>query len=48
MRPEQPIDDPISLRHFFKNTSNQAKPIVLIIDEFEGIPDSVLNEVMHI
>jgi hypothetical protein len=47
IHPEQPINDPISLRHFFKNTLNQAKPIVLIIDEFEGIPDGVLNEVMH-
>jgi hypothetical protein len=44
---ELTIDDPISLRHFFKKTPNQTKPIVLVIDEFEGIPDSVLSEVMH-
>jgi hypothetical protein len=47
IHPIEPIDDPISLRHFFKKTSTKAKPIVLIIDEFEGIPDGVLNEVMH-
>ncbi len=25
----------------------EAKPVVLVIDEFEGIPDPVLSEVMH-
>jgi len=44
---ELTIDGPISLRHFFDKPSNQAKPIVLVIDEFEGIPDCVLSEVMH-
>ncbi len=39
------IHNPISLRHFFEK--NQSKPIVLVIDEFEGIPDDVLSEVMH-
>lgn len=39
------IHDPISLRHFF--AQNYSKPIVLVIDEFEGIPDHVLSEVMH-
>jgi len=40
------ITDPRSLAHFFK-TLDQIKPIVLVIDEFEGIPDCVLSEVMH-
>ncbi|MDM8562328.1 AAA-like domain-containing protein [Candidatus Marithioploca araucensis] len=40
------ITDPRSLANFFKNP-HQIKPIVLVIDEFEGIPDCVLSEVMH-
>ncbi|MEN8219471.1 MAG: ATP-binding protein [Pseudomonadota bacterium] len=39
------IRDPISLTHFFEQP--QSKPIVLVIDEFEGLPDAVLNELMH-
>jgi hypothetical protein len=31
---------------FFEKTK-ESKPLVLVIDEFEGIPDSVLSEVMH-
>ncbi|MCK5523521.1 MAG: ATP-binding protein [Thiomargarita sp.] len=41
------IHSSISLDHFFENTSVQSKPLVLVIDEFEGIPDCVLSEVMH-
>jgi len=41
------IHNSISLSHFFEKPSNQSKPIVLVIDEFEGIPDCVLSEVMH-
>jgi len=44
---ELTIHNSISLRHFFENTSDLSKPIVLVIDEFEGIPDCVLSEVMH-
>ena len=40
------ITEPRSLANFFKKP-HQIKPIVLVIDEFEGIPDSVLSEVMH-
>jgi hypothetical protein len=40
------IKDPPSLANFFKKP-HQIKPIVLVIDEFEGIPDCVLSEVMH-
>ena len=41
------INDPHSLATFFKNNHFSKKPVVLIIDEFEGIPNSVLSEVMH-
>ena len=44
---ELTIHDPIDLSHFFEKSRNPSKPIVLVIDEFEGIPDSVLSEVMH-
>ncbi|MCK5523145.1 MAG: AAA-like domain-containing protein, partial [Thiomargarita sp.] len=44
---ELTIHNPISLSHFFDKNRNLSKPIVLVIDEFEGIPDSVLSEVMH-
>ncbi len=39
------IDSPITLGHFFEK--QQAKPIVLAIDDFEGIPGYVIGEVMH-
>ncbi len=44
---ELTIHNSISLIHFFEKPQNQSKPIVLVIDEFEGIPDGVLSEVMH-
>jgi len=44
---ELTIRDPIDLSHFFEKRRDNVKPIVLVIDEFEGIPDSVLSEVMH-
>ncbi len=43
----QAITNPISLGTFFEK-KHISQPIVLVIDEFEGIPDAVLNEVMHI
>jgi len=39
------ITNPVELVEFFETFNNQS--IVLVIDEFEGIPDSVLSEVMH-
>jgi len=42
---DKPIHDAVGLRDFFRGV--EAKPLVLIIDEFEGIPDTVLSEVMH-
>lgn len=41
------IQDQIDLIEWFEKVKNQDKSIVLVIDEFEGIPDSVLSEVMH-
>ncbi len=40
------IQGPHSLANFFKHP-RQIKPIVLVIDEFEGIPECVSSEVMH-
>jgi hypothetical protein len=39
------IQNPVELVEFFEQFKNQS--IVLVIDEFEGIPNSVLSEVMH-
>jgi hypothetical protein len=39
------IENPVDLRDFFQAIEQQS--IVLVIDEFEGIPDAVLSEVMH-
>ena len=41
------IVDQFSLGIWFEKLKEQAASIVLVIDEFEGIPDKVLNEVMH-
>jgi type II secretory pathway predicted ATPase ExeA len=41
------IHNAISLDEFFEKTFEQSKSLVLVIDEFEGIPDCVLSEVMH-
>lgn len=42
---EQTVANPDNLVSFFQHTGSQA--VVLVIDEFEGIPDSVLSEIMH-
>jgi hypothetical protein len=47
IQPELTIHNSISLSYFFENFENKFKPFVLVIDEFEGIPDCVLSEVMH-
>ncbi len=41
------IHNQLTLKYFFEELNHQAKSIVLVIDEFEGIPDVVLSEVMH-
>jgi len=40
------ICDPVEIKEFFENMP-QNQSMVLVIDEFEGIPDWVLSEVMH-
>ena len=40
------ITSPVSQSEFFEDIQVD-KSLVLVIDEFEGIPDSVLSEVMH-
>lgn len=42
---KQVIKDALGLSELFAEL--ETEPIVLVIDEFEGIPDSVLSEVMH-
>jgi hypothetical protein len=41
------ISDALDLGEFFASLKDKTDAIVLVIDEFEGIPDAVLNEVMH-
>jgi len=41
----QTITDMVDMVTFFEQLV--TKNLVLVIDEFEGIPDSVLNEIMH-
>lgn len=41
------ITDGLDLRNFFAKQRLGSQPIVIVIDEFEGIPDEVLGEVMH-
>ncbi len=36
------------LTKFFREIREHVPPIILFIDEFEGIPESVLNEMMHL
>jgi hypothetical protein len=43
---ERTFENPVELKEFFE-AIGQNQPIVLVIDEFEGIPESVLSEVMH-
>ncbi len=43
----QPITNQSELPLFFKEIRHQLKPVALFIDEFEGIPDCVLSELMH-
>ncbi|MCK5507491.1 MAG: ATP-binding protein, partial [Desulfobacterales bacterium] len=41
------IKNQLHLERFFEQIQNQSRLIVLVIDEFEGIPDVVLSEFMH-
>jgi len=41
------ISDNLSLRRFFDEIKQQGKTLVLVIDEFEGVPFAALSELMH-
>ena len=42
-----PITSQISLAKFFKEIQTDIPSVILVIDEFEGIPECVFSEVMH-
>lgn len=44
----QTIEDQFDLQLYLEQVSTQSKTIVLIIDEFEDVPDEVLSELMHL
>ncbi len=46
IKSEQTIKNQVDLRYFFEQTQLQSKSIVLVIDEFERIPNSVLSEIL--
>jgi len=44
---DYPLTDHIDLLDFFREPSLLSKKIVLVIDEFEDIPDEVMGELLH-
>ncbi len=44
---EQPIENQIDLQMYLAQASLQSAPLVLVIDEFEDIPEVVKSEVLH-
>lgn len=45
---DTPIRNQVDLQIYLGEISAQSLPLVLVIDEFENIPNVVLNEMMHI
>ncbi len=45
--PELTVQGPVDLTAFFQKVRPGKGPLVLFIDEFEGIPDALVGEVMH-
>jgi len=43
----QAIEDELDLTEFFKALHRDGHAVVLVIDEFEGVPEAVLSELMH-
>lgn len=41
------ITDPLDIEEFFEKLQELTHPLVLVIDEFEGVPDCVVSELMH-
>ncbi|KHD07387.1 hypothetical protein PN36_24830 [Candidatus Thiomargarita nelsonii] len=44
---KQTITNQVELVEFFEESLHKTQSIVLVIDEFEGIPDAVLSDMMH-
>ncbi len=42
-----PITNPVELGMFFEDIRSVIPPLVLIIDEFEGVPGAVTSDLMH-
>jgi hypothetical protein len=42
-----PLRNQIDLQLYLRQVSAQSMPIVLVIDEFEGLPYAILDELMH-
>ncbi len=45
---EDAITNQLELQLFIEKIKSRSQPIVLVIDEFEDMPDEVLSELMHI
>lgn len=45
--PQTQIVDNLNLTQFFEELNQQGKIVVLIIDEFDGVPSTVLGDLMH-
>lgn len=41
------LADPIDLQFYLEQLQTQVKALVLVIDEFESVPDSVLSDLLH-
>jgi len=47
LAPHTQISDNLSLHRFFEETAQANKAIILIIDEFDGVPAAALGDLMH-
>jgi Cdc6-like AAA superfamily ATPase len=47
LAPSTQISDNLSLHYFFEELAQAGKVIILIIDEFDGVPAAVLGDLMH-
>ncbi len=47
LTPPRTVANPVELTRFFEELRNQCHNLVLIIDEFEGIPPEALSELLH-
>lgn len=45
---DYPLQDPIDLQFYFGQLLPSTPPIVLVIDEFEDVPPSVMSELLHV